>query len=54
MSAPAHDPLRRSSKLDAILSRHAVITDRLAAGPDGETFVALSRELAELDPVVAR
>jgi len=42
-----------SAKLDAILARHAVITDRLAAGPDATTFVALSRELAELDPVVA-
>lgn len=39
-------------KLDAILTRHAVITDRLASGPDSDTFVALSRELAELDPVV--
>jgi len=39
--------------LETILSRHAVITDRLAAGADGDTFVALSRELAELDPIVA-
>jgi peptide chain release factor 1 len=46
MSLPLH-------KLDSILARHAVITDRLAAGADGDTFVALSRELAELDPVVA-
>jgi peptide chain release factor 1 len=40
-------------KLDAILMRHAVITDRLAAAADGDTIVSLSRELAELDPVVA-
>ncbi|PSC05854.1 peptide chain release factor 1 [Alsobacter soli] len=39
-------------KLDAIEARHAIITDRLASGPDGDTFVSLSRELAELDPVV--
>lgn len=40
-------------RLEAIVTRHAVLTDRLAAGPDAETFVALSRELAELEPVVA-
>jgi peptide chain release factor 1 len=40
------------AKLDAILLRHAVINDRLSRGPDSETFVALSRELSELDPVV--
>ena len=39
-------------KLDAILARHDALTARLAAGPDSETFVALSRELAELDPLV--
>jgi peptide chain release factor 1 len=41
-----------TSKLDAILARHAIATDRLASGPESETVVALSRELAELDPVV--
>jgi peptide chain release factor 1 len=41
-----------NAKLEAILARHAVINDRLAHGPDSETFVALSRELAELEPVV--
>ncbi|TVR09946.1 MAG: peptide chain release factor 1 [Salinarimonadaceae bacterium] len=40
-------------RLDAIVSRHAIVTATLSAGPDSETFVALSRELAELDPVVA-
>ena len=39
-------------RLDAILARHAVATAQLSAGPDAETFVALSRELAELDAVV--
>lgn len=41
-----------TQKLDAILARYAVVTDRLNSGPDAETFVAFSRELAELDPVV--
>jgi peptide chain release factor 1 len=37
-------------KLDLILRRHAEISDRLAAGPDSAVYVALSRELAELEP----
>ncbi|MGB6491229.1 MAG: peptide chain release factor 1 [Methylovirgula sp.] len=40
-------------KLDLILRRHAEISDRLAAGPESAVFVALSRELAEIDDVVA-
>jgi peptide chain release factor 1 len=40
-------------KLDLILRRHTEISDRLASGPDSATFVALSRELAELDEVAA-
>jgi peptide chain release factor 1 len=40
-------------KLDLILRRHAEISDRLSSGPDSATFVALSRELAELDDVAA-
>ena len=39
-------------KLDAILARHAIVSAMLNGAPDPETFVALSRELAELDPVV--
>ena len=39
-------------RLDAVLARHAIITATLSSGPDAETFVALSRELAQLDPVV--
>jgi peptide chain release factor 1 len=39
-------------RLDAILARHAIVMATLNAGPDPDTFVALSRELAELDPVV--
>ena len=46
MTAPPAD------KLDAILARHAIATAALSGGPEPETFVALSRELAELDPVV--
>lgn len=41
-----------TQKLDAILARYAAVTDRLNSGPDAETFVSLSRELAELEPVV--
>ncbi|GEP04573.1 peptide chain release factor 1 [Methylobacterium oxalidis] len=41
-------------RLDAILARHDIATATLSAGSaDAETFVQLSRELAELDPVVA-
>ena len=40
-------------KLDLILRRHAEISDRLAAGPESSVFVALSRELAEIDAVAA-
>ncbi len=38
-------------KLDLILRRHAEISDRLAAGPESVIFVALSRELAEIEEV---
>jgi peptide chain release factor 1 len=41
-----------SERLDAILARHDIITATLASGPDAETFVSLSRELAELTPIV--
>jgi peptide chain release factor 1 len=40
-------------RLDTILARADIITATLASGPDADTFVALSRELSELDPVVA-
>ena len=40
-------------RLGAILARHDIVMATLNAGPDPETFVALSRELSELDPVVA-
>jgi hypothetical protein len=37
-------------RLNAILTRHDIVMATLNAGPDPEAFVALSRELAELDP----
>ena len=39
-------------KLDALSARFAIIEDRLGSGPDAETLVKLSREYAELSPVV--
>ena len=42
-----------ADRLDAILARHDIITATLAAAPTSDTFVTLSRELSELDPVVA-
>jgi peptide chain release factor 1 len=40
-------------KLDLILRRHDEIGARLSAGATGQDFVALSRELSDLEPVVA-
>ena len=43
-----------SDRLDAILARHAFVTAQLADGSaEAETIVQLSRELSELDGVVA-
>src|ERR1700689_2205325 len=39
-------------KLDALLARHAALERDLAAAMPAETYVKLSREFAELDPVV--
>ncbi len=41
-----------AERLDAIVARHDIINATLASGPEPETFVALSRELSELAPVV--
>ncbi len=46
-------PAPPPERLDAILARHDIITATLASGPEAETYVALSRELSELDAVVA-
>ncbi len=40
-------------KLNLILRRHEEIGEKLASGPDSQTFVALSRELAALDEVTS-
>ncbi len=41
-------------KLSAILRRHDMLSGRLNEVSDGETIVQLSREIAELDPVVTQ
>ncbi|MDR3494219.1 MAG: peptide chain release factor 1 [Ancalomicrobiaceae bacterium] len=41
-------------KLDSLIDRLAVMEARMAAGPDAETYVQLSREYSELEPVVVR
>ena len=40
------------SKLDALVSRLRTVEDDLAAGPDRDTYVRLSREFSELQPLV--
>src|SRR5947209_5183085 len=40
-------------KLDGLLARQSAIETELAGTPDRETFVRLSREFAELQPLVA-
>ena len=40
-------------KLDLILRRYDELGEKLSSGADGQTFVALSRERATLDEVVA-
>ena len=42
------------AKLDGLLSRHAMIEAELSRQVAPETFVKLSREFAEIDPVVAK
>jgi peptide chain release factor 1 len=42
-----------SDKLDLILRRHDEIAARLSGGASGQDFVTQSRELSELEPVVA-
>jgi peptide chain release factor 1 len=41
-----------ANRLDAIVTRFALAEAELSAGPDRDTFVRLSREYAELKPVV--
>ncbi len=40
------------SKLDALVSRLSAVESDLAGGPDRETYVKLSREFSELQPLV--
>jgi peptide chain release factor 1 len=42
-----------NQKLDKLVERWQTVQNALSAGPDQETFVKLSKEFAELDPVVA-
>jgi len=42
------------AKLDTLLTRHAMVEAELSRQLPPETFVKLSREFAEIDPVVAR
>ena len=41
-----------AAKLDALISRHATLERELSGTPNRETFVKLSREFAELQPLV--
>ncbi len=41
-------------KLDALLDRFDIIEQTMASNPDAETYVRLSREYAELEPVVGK
>jgi peptide chain release factor 1 len=43
-----------NTKLDTLLDRFHVLEAKLASGPEGDVFVALSKEYAELEPIVAR
>jgi peptide chain release factor 1 len=40
------------TKLDALIARHSAVESELAAGPDRESYVRLSREFSELGPLV--
>jgi peptide chain release factor 1 len=42
-----------AQKLDRLVSRWETVQGTLASGADQETYVRLSREFAELDPIVA-
>ncbi len=44
--------VHRSEKVDQILDRFSTLEQEMAAGASGEEYVRLSKEYAELDPVV--
>src|SRR3990172_1114557 len=54
---PEPEPKRRptppAEKLDKLVARWQTVQTTLAAGADQESYVRLSREFAELDPIVA-
>ena len=41
------------AKIDALIARHHAVAAELAANPDRETYVRLSREFADLEPLAA-
>ena len=41
-----------SDKISQMLDRFVAVEAEMAAGPDGDTYVRLSMEYAELEPVV--
>jgi len=43
-----------NARLEVLLDRFSVIEARLNANPDAETYVRLSRDYAELEPIVSR
>jgi peptide chain release factor 1 len=45
-------PALPQAKLDALIARHATVEGELAAGPDRDSYVRLSREFSELGPLV--
>jgi peptide chain release factor 1 len=45
-------PRLPQAKLDALMARHAMIENALSGAPDRERFVKLSREFAELAPLI--
>ena len=50
--APSMTVTLPQAKLDALVSRLGNVEADLAAGPDRDTYVKLSREFSELQPVV--
>src|SRR5262245_41778437 len=40
------------ARLDALIARHRAVEEEVAAGPDRDAYVKLSREFSELGPVV--
>ena len=42
-----------AAKLDKLVSRWETVQGALASGTDQESYIRLSREFAELDPIVA-